>query len=151
MDIFDKNSIYHVFNEVIRFHYLKMHSLLDQIGLYPGQARLLFVLIHVGEGQSQKELSEKLNIAPATLTIMLKRMEKAGYIYRKQDVEDQRISRVYTTKEGREVSEESEGAMEEISKACFNSLTDNEIEDLRKLLLKVQSNLEKSLNEDKKE
>lgn len=147
MDIIGhSDSTYFVFGEIMRLHYLRLHSLLDEVGLYPGQSRLLFVLVHHGDGLSQREISEKLNIAPATLTVMIKRMEKAGLVYRKQDKEDQRISRVYVSEKGREAFKDSLVILDTISEDCFGSLTEEEVESLDIILNKVKSNLETTLN-----
>lgn len=147
MDILGhSDSTYFIFGEIMRLHYVRLHSLLDEVGLYPGQSRLLFVLVHHGDGLSQREISEKLNIAPATLTVMIKRMEKAGLIYREQDRMDQRVSRVYVTDEGREVFKESLIILETIGQDCFGDLSDQEEEDLRFLLEKIKASLEKTIN-----
>ena len=147
MEIFGHNdTTYFVLGEVVRLHYLRLHSLLDEIGLYPGQSRLLFVLVHHGDGLSQKEISEKLNIAPATLTVMIKRMEKEGLISREPDPSDQRISRVYITDEGRKVFKKSLVILDTISNDCFGSLTVEEKEELHFLLKKVKDNLSETIN-----
>lgn len=148
MDPIGNDSVYHVFSKVIRYHYLLMHSLLDEMGLYPGQSKMLFVLEHSGEGQSQKELSEKLKIAPATLTVMLKRMESSGYIYRKQDEKDQRVLRVYATEKGKEISKESKKVITEVNKICFEGFSEKELEELKRLHLKMQDNLKRNLKID---
>lgn len=147
MEKFGHNdTTYFVLGEIMRLHYLRLHSLLDDIGLYPGQSRLLFVLVHHGDGLSQREISEKLNIAPATLTVMIKRMEKEGLISRQQDPSDQRISRVYITDGGRKVFKESLVILDTISNDCFGSLTADEKDELNNLLKKVKDNLSKTIN-----
>src|SRR5690606_33080780 len=82
-------------------HFLhRAHGEIQEYGLYPGQPSLLFSLAK-REGQSQKELAEELEIKPATLTVMLNRMEKNGLVRRAPDEQDQRVSRIYLTDEGR--------------------------------------------------
>ena len=63
--------------EVIRFHYCRTHKLLEDVGIYPGQPPMLLELKKKG-GQSQSELANRLNIKPATVTVMINRMEKVG-------------------------------------------------------------------------
>lgn len=86
MDKVDKDSLYYIFLEILRLHHYRTHVLLDEIGVYPGQPPLLFIINKEG-GQSQKELADRLKIKPATITVMLKRMEKANLVERKQDAE----------------------------------------------------------------
>ncbi|HHX60909.1 MAG TPA: winged helix-turn-helix transcriptional regulator [Epulopiscium sp.] len=140
MDECQKNSPYHIFHQVIGLHHYRTHQLLDNQGAYPGQPPLLFAL-HKQDGQSQKELSEKLGIQPATITMMVKRMVKAGLIEKKQDQEDQRVSRIYLTKEGKDTRERVAIIAKKIEEECFSSLTDEDKEVFGKLLIKMRENL----------
>lgn len=142
MECFQDDSLYHVFAQVIRLHYHRTHTLLDKVGVYPGQPGMLFSL-YKKDGQSQKELANKLNIKPATATVMLNRMEKAGLLERKADATDQRISRVYITEKGGEVCEEVKEVMKIINSECFSNFTSEEEILLRRLLMQVRDNLMK--------
>jgi DNA-binding MarR family transcriptional regulator len=148
MECYDSNSLYHVFARVIKSHYKRIHSLLEEIGLYPGQHPMLFILGHKG-GQSQKELAEKLKIKPATITVMITRMEKVGLVERKQDTEDQRISRVYLTEKGKEIFSLVKEKLEEINEECFKNFTEEEKVLLRRLFLQMLENLDEANNEAK--
>ena len=53
MEILSKDSLYYIFWEVIRFHYYRTHVLLEEIGVYPGQPPMLFIL-NQEDGLSQK-------------------------------------------------------------------------------------------------
>ena len=140
MDNYDHNSLYHIFYQVIRFHYHRTHMLLDEIGLYPGQPPMLLALSRE-DGQSQKELASKLNIKPATITMMLKRMERAKLVERRQDSLDQRISRVYITEQGKEAWKKVHEVMKIIDKECFSNFTEEEQVLLRRLLMQMRDNL----------
>lgn len=134
------NSLYGVFGEVIRLHFHCVHNSLSQVRLYPGQPHMLFALAQ-RDGKSQRELAEILNIKPATITVMINRMEKAGLVERREDMEDQRVSRVYITEQGRKVCEEVKTIMNDMSKSCFKNFTQEEEAILKKLLLQVRDNL----------
>lgn len=133
-------SAYQLFHQIMGLHHCRTHHLLDGLGVYPGQPPLLFAL-HKQDGQSQKALSEKLGIKPATITVMVKRMAKAGLIERKQDLKDQRISRVYLTPQGEEVRKKVADVVGTIEDECFNNFSQEEKELIRMLLLKVKENL----------
>jgi DNA-binding MarR family transcriptional regulator len=75
---------------VCHLHHTRAHQLFEAIGLYREQPLVLLALWEQ-EGFTQTELAERLKIAPATVTKMLQRMEKAGFIQRKPDAEDQRV------------------------------------------------------------
>jgi DNA-binding MarR family transcriptional regulator len=140
MEIINKDSLYYLFLEIQRFHYCRTHVLLDEIGIYHGQPPMLFIL-NKKDGQSQKELATKLKVKPATITVMLKRMEKVNLVIRRQDDEDQRISRVYITEEGREVCKKAKKVMENLEEECFGNFTVEEKVILRRLLMQMKDNL----------
>ncbi len=139
MDIIDRNSTYYIFLEILRLHHYKSHKLLEEIGLYPGQPPLLFIL-NKNDGNSQRELADMMHVKPSTMNVMIKRMEKAGLIERKQDEEDGRASRVYITDKGRLVCKKSYLAMKKIENQMFSNLTEDELIILRRLLLQVKEN-----------
>ena len=140
MKYLEKDSLYYVFLEILRFHHYRTHVLLEEIGVYPGQPPMLLIL-NKKDGQSQKELADKLNLAPATITVMLKRMEKANLVVRKQDDEDQRISRVYISEEGKEICKKASRVMRNINEECFGNFTMEEKVILRRLLMQIRDNL----------
>lgn len=149
MNFNDKDSLYNVFYQVIRLHYHRTHMMLDKIGVYPGQPPMLYFL-EKEDGQSQKDLADKLNVKPATITVMLNRMEKSGLVLRKQDDEDQRISRVYITEKGKEVYKQVEETMSRIESECFYNFTEEEKIVLRRLFMQMRDNL-KNVCEDESE
>ena len=68
-------------------------------------------------------------------------MGKKTVIYRKQDDEDQRISRVYITEEGRKICKKSIKVMEKLEEECFEDFTVEEKVLLRRLFLQMKDNL----------
>ncbi|MGB9840282.1 MarR family winged helix-turn-helix transcriptional regulator [Thermovenabulum sp.] len=143
MECFDENSLYGLFIRVIKLHYLKIHHLLESLDIYPGQPPLL-ISLHKKDGQSQAELAKKIKVKPATLTIMLKRIEKAGLIEKRQDEQDQRVQRVYLTEKGRKTCEKLKDILKCIESECFKDFTPEERENLNVLLRKIAGNLESS-------
>lgn len=143
MDFQNDISLYAVFGQVMRFHYCRIHMLLEKIDVYPGQHPLLFIL-GKQDGLSQKELAEKLYIKPATITVMLGRLEKSKIIERRSDLSDQRVSRVYLTNHGRKVLTEVKEALKEIKDECFSNFTAEEEIILRRLFMQMRDNLMKA-------
>jgi DNA-binding MarR family transcriptional regulator len=121
-------------------HHMRAHQLFEAIGLYRGQPPVLFALWE-REGQTQSELAEKLRIAPATITKMLQRMEKTGFIQRKPDSEDQRISRVYLTEAGHVVQSQVEAILKTMEAETFAHITTEERAVLHRFLLQIRQNL----------
>lgn len=149
MEILSKDSSYYIFLEVIRFHYYRTHVLLEEIGVYPGQPPMLFIL-NQEDGLSQKKLANKLKIKPSTIAVMLKRMEKANLIVRKKDDKDQRVSRVYLTEKGKKVCEDTIKVVKQIERECFKDFTEEEKETLKSLFLKMKNNIIAAFEEEGK-
>jgi len=130
--------------QVIRIRHNRMTQLLEGLGIHPSQAQMLFLLMH-DEGLTQKQIGEKTNLRPATITVMLNRMEKAGFVERKQDPEDLRVYRVYITDKGRTVDEAVQMAMEQVQKEAYEGFSNEEMLLMRRLLNHVKDNLEKAI------
>jgi DNA-binding MarR family transcriptional regulator len=83
----------------LQFQYMRLQ--MDRLDLYPGQPQLLLAL-KAHEHVSQRELARVLEITPATLTVMLRRMDGKQLISRTGDAQDLRITRLQLTEKGRE-------------------------------------------------
>jgi len=138
------DSLHAVFMRVLRTHRHAMHNLLQDQVVYPGQPPLLNALSEQ-DGQSQKELAERLHIKPATVTVMLSRLEKNELIERRPDEKDQRVSRVYLTDKGKAAHTEVKKALKVMEARCFADFTPEEEELLRKLLMQMYANLLKEM------
>ena len=121
-------------------HRTRITQLFDALGLYQGQPRVLR-LLWMQEGLTHTELAERLKVTPATTTKMLQRMEKTGFLVRRPDEQDQRVSRVFLTETGRRVQAEVEKLFRQMEQETFAGLSDEEREVLRGLLLRVRDNL----------
>ena len=126
--------------QISHLHHSRAHQLLEGLGLYRGQPPLLRHLWEQ-EGLTQTELASVLKIKPATITKMLQRMEKAGFITRKPDPADQRVSRVYLTESGRAVQNEVENVFQTMAGETFAGFTIEETVLLRRFLLQIRDNL----------
>ena len=129
-----------LFNQLMRLHFLLNYSLLEKLDIHPGQVPLLFQLYHHG-GLSQKELVNELLVKPPTLAVMIKRMEKGGFVRRVRDGKDQRITRIFLSDKGIEAAEQIRQIMQRVERACFSGFTSEEIQDGEKLLNRVKNNL----------
>jgi DNA-binding MarR family transcriptional regulator len=77
---------------------------LDPMGLtYPQY--LVMLLLWEQDGRSVNELGQPLHLDSGTLTPLLKRMEKAGFVTRQRDAKDERIMRIHLTNHGRTLRE----------------------------------------------
>lgn len=140
MSLFDTESLESMFTQVIRLHHYRTQMLLGVLGIYPGQPPILFKLWEK-DGRSQKELAGVSGLKPATITVMLNRMEKAGWLERRGDPEDLRVSRVYLTEQAKSIRPQVEQILKTIYKECFDGFTDQEKALLQQFLIKMRNNL----------
>jgi DNA-binding MarR family transcriptional regulator len=110
------------------------------LGLHRGQPPVLLALWEE-EGRTHSEIADYLHVTPATMTKMLQRMERAGFVERKPDPEDGRVSRVYLTQAGREVRSDLQRVLEAFDEETFAGFTMEEKVLLRRLLLQIRENL----------
>ena len=126
--------------QVCRLEHARSHELLEGLGLYRGQHRILRALWGQ-DGLTQTELSEHSHVRPATMSTTIQRMEAAGLVERRHDAEDHRVSRVYLTKKGRALQEDVEQVWHRIEEEIFVDFTPEERMLLRRLFLQMRENL----------
>jgi DNA-binding MarR family transcriptional regulator len=130
--------------QVSRLHHHRAHELLDKIGMYRGQPHVID-LLHEQDGLTHTELAEQLEVTPATVTKMIQRMEKAGFLRRKPDPDDQRVSRVYLTKAGRAVRLKLQAFQQQMDRDSFRGFSEEERTVLRGFLQRLRENLTQAL------
>ena len=126
--------------QVARLHHHRAHELFEKLGLYRGQPPVLFILWEQ-DGLTHGELADKLEITPATVTRMIQRMEKTGFVQRKPDASDQRISRVYLTEAGRAIRAKLQSVWDRMDVENFAGFSDEEKVMLRSFLQRLRENL----------
>ncbi|MFS0870798.1 MarR family winged helix-turn-helix transcriptional regulator [Paenibacillus xylanilyticus] len=131
-------------SELVKLQRYKVHEkLVNHPELYPGQPPLLFQLDRE-DGQTQKSLAEQLRRAPATVTVMLKRMETAGYVRREADPNDLRSLRVYLTDQGRAALEDLREAFQALERQAQEGFTPEETQLMSALAQRMIQNLRES-------
>ncbi len=129
-----------------RIHHMAFSSVLHKSSLPPAQMGAMKFIIRT-PGMSQRELADALHIQRATVTVMLQKMEKAGYIDRLPDPVDQRVSRIYPTQMAIQQDSENNKAVEAYFAACFRDFQPEEFDELERILRKLGSNIRTVLEE----
>jgi DNA-binding MarR family transcriptional regulator len=122
----------------------RMHELLDDLGLHRGQSSVLGLLWEQ-DGLAQSELAERLDRSPSTITKTVQRLEKVGFVERRQDDRDERISRVYLTDAGREVQPAVEAVWDRINKQIFAGFSAEELISFSEYLARVCRNIDSGI------
>lgn len=117
---------------------------LEPLGLFKGQPHVIQVLWEQ-DGLSQGELGEAMLLQPATVNKMVQRMEAAGFVARRPDDRDQRISRVYLTDKGRSVKPALDAGWVTVADDMFAGFSAEELVHFEALIQRVIENLRTSL------
>ncbi len=128
------------FSEIMKLLHQRTYHKVGDKHVYPGQPKLLS-LIKAHEGITQKELSSKNCVKPATITGMLNKLEAHNLVYRVPDEADKRILRVYLTQEGRRFAEHSDDLIEKMTDELFQGFSEEELHTLLLLIEKARNNL----------
>lgn len=101
------------------------------------------VLAHLlrTDGIQQRELAEQMDITAITLTGLLDRMEREGWVERRADPIDRRAKRIFLTEKVAPVTKELRTLAREVRKTALQGLNENEQQTLMNLLVRVRGNL----------
>jgi DNA-binding MarR family transcriptional regulator len=141
MDPHQLPSLQMVFKKTAKLHYQTLHERLSVKDVFPGQPPLLFALSRQ-DGLSQKELAERMQITPATVNVMIGRMERTGLLVRRMHEADQRVSQVFLTEKGRAVHTDIREEMGKLEELIFGGFTSEEKDAFRAFLLRMYENLD---------
>lgn len=107
---------------------------------FSSQQRVLGILKkHNGE-MTTSQLAEELDIRPSSVSELIKKLEKSGFVTRKKDEKDKRVTLIHLTVSGVTASEEKSDKIGDFSEIFFNSLAEEEQAELNRLLEKLLTN-----------
>lgn len=129
---------------VYRRRFQLSEMFLEKIGVGPGQVPILSQLNYHGE-LTQRELAEHTHVTAATISGTLKRMEKAGIVYRTEDNKDARVSIVRLTEKGKAVAEESRRQFACADREMLKGFTDAECEMLADCFARMRENIDAAI------
>ena len=121
-------------------HRIRIDEYLSKHNLHVGQEMLLKYLWNQ-DGLSQKEIADLMGIQAATATRMVIRMERSGFVERRTDPEDQRVSCVYLTDLGRSLQSAVEEGWIAIEQQILEGFSLEERLLLRRYLEQLHKNL----------
>ncbi len=133
------NELSAMFGHLMRNQMLTAQRRLEDEGLCRAQPGIVHVL-SCCEGLTQVELANKMCVSPATISAMLKRMERDEVIERRRSEADQRVTHVYLTEKGRNQAEIVNQIFKELNVKCFGNFTKEELEQTRAIFSKLISN-----------
>ena len=108
--------------------------------------RVRTAIRHSGYGFPPKRTV--INLSPATMTVTLKRMERAGLIEREMDGRDQRILRVHLSEEGKRMCEMGERQVGRVAAELLDGFSAEERAQFEEYMRRVAQNMERALREE---
>lgn len=113
----------------------------DENPLSQKSGRALLLELSKRDGRTQLDLVKATHLKAPTISVVLQKMEREGYVRRTPDQYDLRATRVYLTEKGRELDNKIRKRIREEEEHAMSSLTENESETLVKLLEKIKNNI----------
>lgn len=105
------------------------------------QQQVLLTLILRHPSSTPTELAKKINITKSAVSQQLSRLEKDGYIFKKQDLEDRRSFTIELATKGLIYKKESQVFKQKISERYHANLSSDELADILLALQKLQKTL----------
>lgn len=100
---------------------------------------ILFQL-SVNEKMTMGELSEKINRDKSTTTVLVRKLEKDGFITSDAAPNDKRSRIIYLTEKGRQFNATAQELSSDLLGTFFKGFTENEKEEFFKTLLRIKKN-----------
>ena len=132
---------------VARLERINFNRAVAEEGLFAGQHKIIMFLKFQGSA-TIGEIAKETGTKPSTISVSVKRMEKAGFVKRRQSKADGRITKILLTAKGQAVPENIHHKMEAEEKMLTNGLTEDEINILSDLLDKIIKNFNAKEGED---
>ena len=105
-----------------------------RVEVTPVQAMLLFYL-QKKDGSSLTEISSGLMLENPTVTGLIDRLEKSGYVKRSDHPNDRRVYLIYLTEKGNRVADKALPIVKRLNKQIQKGYSKGEIENFKKVLI----------------
>ncbi|MDK4711193.1 MarR family winged helix-turn-helix transcriptional regulator [Rhizobium sp. CNPSo 4039] len=110
-------------------------------GLYAGQDGVILALA-ASDGLPAGTLAQKLGVKAPTMTRTIGRMEAQGFVERRPDADDARLTKVYLTEAGRNSVSEIESSAASCDELATRGFSEKDIRSLVRLLKTIEHNLQ---------
>lgn len=128
---------------------LKLDSILGQqlrkYDLTPQQMSILMFILK-NDGVCQKQIEKNFDLTSPTVTGIISRLEKKGFLVR-VPMDDRRFNRIIVTTKTTKIKEKMDGVLAEMDVILEKGVTREEVLLLNKILEKIMSNLEVCKND----
>ena len=137
-----------VFNALMKYRQLQARIFYNTVlrsELFRSQ-NMYIKVIGTHEGINQTELASHLALRRASVTSALQHLERDGFIYRVQDEKDARVTRVYLTEKGKDITKRIDRDTVEDINSCFR-MDENEAESFIASLSRLTDRMEEYIRQ----
>lgn len=126
-------------------HRLQVQMLQERLKAHGITIAQWYALVELwcGDGLTQKDLAERIVLAPATVTRTLDRMERDGLVRRERSSEDRRAVHVYLTERAIALLEVLPPKVMEVRDMSVEGIAEEDLDHLRTVLRKIIDNISK--------
>ncbi len=130
----DDRLIFLIFTAQLKLKtYLKNALLREGVTTTTAQSGILF-LLKAKNGQTMSELSQVLSLDNSTLTGLVDRLERAGFVKRNSGTADRRASHVFITEKGYAETDRAKAVIRRVNEQIKTDFTETEVEIFKKIL-----------------
>ena len=123
----ERAELLDILTDASRLYVNYVERQLAQLGIHSGQGSLLSALDSLGPC-SQKELADFRQVSPATISVMLGRMENRGLVRRIPSEEGGKRNQISLTEQGKAMADTLRSYMPQEADKVFAGLSQEELE-----------------------
>ena len=137
----DDRLIYRIFmaQQKLRTH-IKNVLIKEGLTVTLPQSGILF-LLEQNDGRSMTELAQPLGVDNSTITGLIDRLEKGGFVERRPSRSDRRMLSIHITEKGREETGKARPVIQKVNEHIKAGLTPAEIETFKNVLSSLMDKL----------
>jgi DNA-binding MarR family transcriptional regulator len=128
-------------HDVSRMRRTLFDQAVKNLGITRAQWWALANLSREGEGITQSQLAQALDVGKVTIGGLLDRLEAAGYIVRKADRDDRRLKRVFITERGYGIMDEMASIGRQLNSVVMKGISIDQIHLAEEVLHQMRQNL----------
>ena len=118
-----------------------MTAALASMDLTAAQGHILAFITHSETPPCSRDIEEKFQLSHPTVSGLLSRLERKGFIEFRPDEADRRCKRIYILEKGRQVNELMHRTIRTAEEQLVKDFTEEEKEQFSRLLLRAISNV----------
>ena len=108
-------------------------------GLVPSHGGIMSTLFK-RDRLSMKEVAERIGRDKSTVTALVNKLEAAGYVTREKDLDDNRVTYLCLTAQGKSLEQDFDEISEKLISRAFHGFSQGEQENMVKAIVKMLSN-----------